>query len=159
MTKSIFALAPVVFLSLALGGCAGATTSDSSATADDSAALSAHGSSAKAAIKAAIGIFAGGEAKLSKTIEPGEAPAAVAPKLKSAYADMVRTLAKEDDFTDEKALDKGFYAVFASAHDHTIVGYAVWVYGDNGDAGWGLVRGFDPSGDAVYSHEDSWAED
>ena len=49
--------------------------------------------------------------------------------------------------------------VFASPTDHTIVAYAVWAYADNGDAGRGLIRGFDLSGREIFSDEDAWAED
>jgi hypothetical protein len=158
MIKSILAFAPLLFVSLTLGACAAPAGSESSSS-DDSAALSTGSSSAKAAIKAAVGVFAGADAKHAKTIQASDAPAAVAPKLKSAYADMVRALTGADGFSDEKDLSKGFYAVYASPQNHAIIGYAVWAYGDNGDAGKGMIRGFDPSGVQVLKTEDSWSED
>jgi hypothetical protein len=39
------------------------------------------------------------------------------------------------------------------------VGYALWFYGDNGDGGFGIVRGFDLQGRQIVTDEDSWAED
>jgi hypothetical protein len=58
----------------------------------------------------------------------------------------------------EKDLDEATYEVFRSPHDHTIVAYAVWAYGDNGDAGRGMLRGFDLTGHEIVRDEDSWAE-
>jgi hypothetical protein len=61
--------------------------------------------------------------------------------------------------SSEKDVDEGIYEVFTSPSDHTVIAYAVWAYADNGDAGRGMLRGFDLAGHAIAQDDQSWGED
>jgi hypothetical protein len=144
-------------LTLAVAGCSAEAPGDDSPMASEEAALSTANAATKRAIKAAVGFFAGGDTTRTREIKINDAPAEIAPGLERAYAEMVDELSN-DGWGSESDFEKGVYEVFKSPTDHVVVGYAIWMYGDNGDAGRGLLRGFDLNGRQIVTDEDSWAE-
>jgi hypothetical protein len=125
-------------------------------TGNEAALTQGSSAALKKTIDTSVGFFRGGDGKRTREIEIDRAPAPVAAKLQSAYNAMVADLS---DWGDESELDKGIYEIFKTSKKKTVIGYAIWVYGDNGDAGRGLVRGFDLDGKQIYDEEGSWGED
>lgn len=154
--KAMFTILGTVAV-LSITACSGEAPSgpESSAVATgDEAALTASSAATIKTIRAAVGVFAGGDAKRSHEITMTQAPAAVSAQLTKADAEMASEMAKDGWGSD---YEKGVYEIFKTPENHTIVGYALWAYGDNGDAGQGFVRGFDLKGKQIVKDEDSWA--
>jgi hypothetical protein len=149
----------VLFGSLALAlvvGCSGAESSEVNTTSGDEAALTAGSSQAtslKKAIKGSIAYFAGADGKRTKKIEISDAPEALQQKLQDSLKDLET---QAEDYGD---VESAVYAVYSSPKKKSVIGYAVWAYGDNGDGGRGVIRGFTLDGKKVFDDEDSWAED
>jgi hypothetical protein len=155
MKTTCIILSAIALLSLA--GCSGEVPADD-ARASEASALSTSNAATKKAIEAAFGLFTGGDAKRTHEIAVTRAPAGVASKLKSMYAEMLKEMSN-DGWGSESELDTGVYEVFKTPRNHTVVGYAVWMYGDNGDAGRGILRGIDLNGREIVTDENSWAEE
>jgi hypothetical protein len=160
MKKTVATMLTSILL-FSLAACTGEATSndgsDPSATVADEAALTASAAT-KRAIKTSVGIFAGGDARRTRTITLAQAPAAVRAKLTAARARMVADM-EENSWSESDLEGDAVYEVFKGPRSRTVVGYAIWLYGDNGDAGRGLIRGFDLEGRQIVSEEDGWAEE
>jgi hypothetical protein len=93
--KTALVLGFSVVFAVFAGGCT-ASTNDAQGVSADEAELNTSAAATKAAIRKAVGVFAGGEDKLTHSITLAQVPASVRAKLTSAHADAAAYMDSND---------------------------------------------------------------
>jgi hypothetical protein len=121
-------------------GCMATSTDDATAVATDDLTAAA---AARKTIRAALPLFGSPDPRFAIGVALADVPASVKPALQAANSDMAREFRTSFNSAD---VIGGIYRVVKTPRSRAVVGYAVWFYGDNGDAGRGVLRGFDTKG-------------